>query len=198
MATDSNILAWRIPWTEEPGRLCGPWGRKEPDTTDRLTHTHTHTHTHTKTFQIKKKALNPLCSAHSSLLPHPWQPHCLHGFAFFRISYVCMHAKSLQLYLILCNPMDCSPPSSSVLGDSPGKNTGVGCHALLQGIFPIQGSNPNLLCLLHRQAIISTTWEVQNVTYLDSYRTEPFQITFFPLVVCIPVSSLSFRGSIAF
>ena len=28
--------------------------------------------------------------------------------------------------------------------DSPGKNTGVGCHALLQGIFPIQGSNPGL------------------------------------------------------
>ena len=36
--------------------------------------------------------------------------------------------------------MDCSPPGSSVLGDSPGKNTGVGCHALLQGIFPTQGS----------------------------------------------------------
>ena len=28
---------------------------------------------------------------------------------------------------------------------SPGKNTGVGCHALLQGIFPTQGSNPGLL-----------------------------------------------------
>ena len=33
----------------------------------------------------------------------------------------------------LCNPMDCSPPGSSVHGDSPGKNTGVGCHSLLQG-----------------------------------------------------------------
>ena len=41
--------------------------------------------------------------------------------------------------------MDCSPPGSSVHGDSPGKNTGVGCHALLpQGIFPTQGSNPGL------------------------------------------------------
>ena len=38
--------------------------------------------------------------------------------------------------------MDCSPPGSSVHGDSPGKNTGVGCHAFLQGIFSIQGSNP--------------------------------------------------------
>ena len=41
-----------------------------------------------------------------------------------------------QLCLTLCNPMDYSPPASSVHGDSPGKKTGVGCHALLQGIFP--------------------------------------------------------------
>ena len=40
---------------------------------------------------------------------------------------------------------------SSVHGDSPGKNTRVGCHALLQGIFPTQGLNPRLLCLLHWQ-----------------------------------------------
>ena len=45
----------------------------------------------------------------------------------------------------LCKPMDSSLPSSSVHGDSPGKNTGVGCHALLQGIFPTQGSKPGLL-----------------------------------------------------
>ena len=35
--------------------------------------------------------------------------------------------------------------------DSPGKNAGVGCHFLLQGIFPTQGSNLCLLCLLHWQ-----------------------------------------------
>ena len=33
----------------------------------------------------------------------------------------------------LCEPMDCSPPGSSVCGDSPGQDTGVGCHFLLQG-----------------------------------------------------------------
>ena len=49
-----------------------------------------------------------------------------------------------QICLTLCNPVDCSPPGSSVHGASPGKNTGVGCHALLQGIFPNQGSNPGL------------------------------------------------------
>ena len=43
-----------------------------------------------------------------------------------------------------CNSMDCSPPGFSVRGDSPGKFTGVGCHAFLQGIFPTQGLNPGL------------------------------------------------------
>ena len=41
--------------------------------------------------------------------------------------------------------MDCSPPGSSVHGDSPGKNTGVSWYALLQVIFPAQESNPGLL-----------------------------------------------------
>ena len=41
--------------------------------------------------------------------------------------------------------MDCSPPDSSVHGDSPSKNTGLDCHALLQGILPTQGLNPDLL-----------------------------------------------------
>ena len=40
--------------------------------------------------------------------------------------------------------MDCSLPGSSVPGDSPGKNTGVGCRTLLQGILPTQGLNPGL------------------------------------------------------
>ena len=43
--------------------------------------------------------------------------------------------------LTLCNPLNCSPPGSSIHGDSPGKYTGVGCHFLLQEIFPTQGSN---------------------------------------------------------
>ena len=47
MATHSCIFAWRIPWTEEPGRLQSI-GCKELDTTQH-THTHTHTHKHTHT-----------------------------------------------------------------------------------------------------------------------------------------------------
>ena len=67
----------------------------------------------------------------------PW-PHTIHWLC----SHVCLVT---QLCLILCDPMDCSPPGSSVTGNSPGKNTGVGCHALFHGIFPTQGSNPGLV-----------------------------------------------------
>ena len=45
----------------------------------------------------------------------------------------------------LCDPTDCSPPGSSVHGDSLGKHAGVGCHALLLGIFPTQRPNLGLL-----------------------------------------------------
>ena len=48
----------------------------------------------------------------------------------------------------LCNPMDCRLISAC---DSPGKNTGVGCHALLQGIFPTWGLNRHLPCILYWQ-----------------------------------------------
>ena len=56
-----------------------------------------------------------------------------------------------QLCPTLCDPMVYRPPGSSVQGDSPGKNTAVGCHALLQGIFPTQGSNPGAP---HRRRIL--------------------------------------------
>ena len=62
----------------------------------------------------------------------------------------CMWAKSLQSCPTLFNLMDCSLPGSSVHGDSPGRNTGVGCYAIpLQGCD--QRANPGLTCLLHGQ-----------------------------------------------
>ena len=67
------------------------------------------------------------------------------------------------LCLTLCDPMDCRPPGSSDRGDSSGKNTGVGCLALLQGIFPTQGSNPGLphckqiiYCMSHQGSLKGT------------------------------------------
>ena len=63
-----------------------------------------------------------------------------------------MLAMLLQSCLTLYDPMDRSLPGSSVHGDTPGKNTGVGCHGLLQRIFLTQGSNLHLLRLLLWQA----------------------------------------------
>ena len=68
----------------------------------------------------------------------------------------------VQLCLTLCDPM-----GSSVHGDSPGKNTGVGCHFLLQGIFLAQGPNPSLLYLMH--------WQVESL--LLSPREAPWLIS---------------------
>ena len=69
--------------------------------------------------------------------------------------------KSFQLCLTLCDPMSHSLRVSSVLGDSPGENTGVGCHALLQGIFPTQDSNLSLASPALEIVFFttSTTWE---------------------------------------
>ena len=79
---------------------------------------------------------------------------CDHLYCFLLLSFsprrTCLHAKLLQLCLTLCNPTDCSLLGSSVW-DPPGKNTGVGCHALLQGIFPTQRWNLCRLRLLHWQ-----------------------------------------------
>ena len=63
----------------------------------------------------------------------------------------CMRAKLLQSCLTLCDPKDCSPPGSSVHGILQARITGVGCHVLLQEIFPTHGWNLHLLCLLHQQ-----------------------------------------------
>ena len=71
--------------------------------------------------------------------------------------FCCLVAKSC---LTLCHPMDCSPPGSSVYGILQAKNTGVGCHFLLQGIFSTEESN---LGLLHCRWIL----------YWESYQGSP-------------------------
>ena len=61
----------------------------------------------------------------------------------------CMYAVTSTIPT-LCDPTDCNPPGLCPW-DSPGANTGMGCHAHLQGIFLIQGSNSCIFCLLHWQ-----------------------------------------------
>ena len=79
------------------------------------------------------------------------------------------HAKSLQSCLTFVDCMDCRLPGSSIHGDFPGKNTGVGCGVLLQGIFPTQESNPCLLCLLRWQTGSLLLVPVEDVVMSDCY-----------------------------
>ena len=70
--------------------------------------------------------------------------------SFLNSSCFCQHSvyqmpcAQLLICVQLCHPMNLSLPGSAVHGDSSDKNTGVGCHVLLQGIFPTQGLNPGL------------------------------------------------------
>ena len=63
--------------------------------------------------------------------------------------YAATAAKSLQSCPTLCDPIDGSPPGSLVPGDSPGKNTGVGCHFLLQCLKVKSESEIAQLCPIH-------------------------------------------------
>ena len=77
---------------------------------------------------------------------------CMYIFIYI---YVCIYIYiCMCIYIYMCcaqscptlyDPMDCSPPGSSVHGDCPSKSTGVGCSVFLQRIFPTQGSNSGLL-----------------------------------------------------
>ena len=72
--------------------------------------------------------------------------------------------------------------------DSPGKNTGVICHALLQEIFPMQGLNPCFLCLLH--------WQVDSLSWVPPGKPLTAESPIFPegnvyqgatWLACIPI-----------
>ena len=93
----------------------------------------------------------------------------------------CACVLSCFSHVWLCNTMDCNLPDSYVHGDSPGKNTTVGCHTLPQGIFPTQRSNPCLLRLLYCRWIVYC-WATREALlsrlpfnwYLYSYSTCPW------------------------
>ena len=105
------------------------------------------------------------------------------------ILHLCVCTQSC---LILCNPVDCNWPGSSVHVIFQARNAGVGCYFLFQRIFLTQGSNPCLLCLLYWQANSFTcvTWEAP-VLHLELYNCarHPFIIFF-----VLPLTCKLFKG----
>ena len=66
----------------------------------------------------------------------------------------------------LCKPLDSSPPGSSVHGIFSGKDAGVDCHFLFEGIFPTQGWNPYLLCpALQADSLPAEPRGISNIAY---------------------------------
>ena len=70
------------------------------------------------------------------------------------VEYVSLYAQSLSCVRLFATPESWVPLYARFLctWNSLGKDTGVGCHFLLQGLFPTQGLNRYLLCLLQWQA----------------------------------------------
>ena len=90
-----------------------------------------------------------------------------------RLPQVCACAPSHFSHVRLCDPMDCSPPGSSVHEILPGKNTGVGFHALLQGGLPDPGIKPLFLrfpASACRFFTTNATWEVQWIVHCHTYK----------------------------
>ena len=88
--------------------------------------------------------------------------------------------------------MDCSPPGSSVHGDLPGKNTGVGGHFLLQGIFPTQGWN---LGFPHCRRILYSSTELRGKLQQSLSYVLPVSLDVLILKHLTPVKSHR-RGSL--
>ena len=104
----------------------------------------------------------------------------------FLYTYVKVKVLVTQLCPILCEPME--PARLLCPWDSPGKNTGEGCHSLLQGIFSTQGLNPGLLhcrqILYHRSHVIETKFRVINKATEENSR-EPHMKTFHGGRMCL-------------
>ena len=122
-----------------------------------------HTHCNSSTFRwLSFRLKSHSCSVSKS---HYLQGYCKRGLDRVQQTMVCVPLSNCCLNCI-CGPyavlncfscvwlwdhVDCSPPGSSVHGDSPGKNAGMGCQSHPQGIFLTQRSKLHLLCFLHWQ-----------------------------------------------
>ena len=132
----SSFLSWKIPWTEEPGGLQSMGLQKVR---------HNWAYMHAKNIEVHWIGEAGLWRSSRSF--YWFTPH-----TSFMCSACSVVSDSFDL-------MDCSPPSSSVHGISS-KNTGVGCHFLLQGTFPMQGSKLLASWYIKMYGLDPITWKI--------------------------------------
>ena len=113
---------------------------------------HTMLYTHSK-LHTQQGIRSPTRHSHwpvssSSFISPPPPPPTLASVSFLstlmNLLWLCCGSVAKSCWT-LCDPMDCSLSGPSVHGVFPGKDIRVGCHSLLQGIFPTQGSNSGFL-----------------------------------------------------
>ena len=152
MATDSSILAWRMPWTEEPGGLQSTGSPRVGHNRAADTHFHTGETVHGHlTGSWKEGGVlwgaegAGLWTKHATLMflqPGPRPSSCRDASQRLDFDFGSPETESESRSVVsdslrprgLCSPCN-----------SPGQNSGMGSLSLLQGIFPTQGSNPGLL-----------------------------------------------------
>ena len=108
---------------------------------------------------------------------------CIYLTLGYILLCVCMCAVCLLRCSVMSNallPHGQQPVRLLCPWNFPGKNTGGGCHFLLQGIFPRQGLKPRLLCLLHWQADSLPLGQLRSPTSFFRYRETSIQYTNVP------------------
>ena len=136
MAIHSSILAWRIPWTEEPSGVQSIGSQRVGHDWRNRASTHIYTYIHTCIYTY-------YMYTHIYVYTHTSYMYMHTHICVYTHKRVCTLSRfsGVQVFRTLWTVARHAP----LFMDYPGKNTGVGCHALLQGIFPTQGWNPDLL-----------------------------------------------------
>ena len=183
-ATHSSILPWKNPWREEPGGY-------NPKGSQRVRHNWTTKHS-TQYLYGKLFIVGGLLCCCWGVLIITSQVIKIFATTQFKILYMTIiskglslfppalpHAKSLQLCLTLCDPMDCSPPNSSVHEILQTRILEWGCHALLPGIFWTQELNPclsSLLCWQEGSLPLSPTGKPCSVKWQRNFSYKSLEV----------------------
>ena len=169
MATHSSVLAWRIPVM---GSLvgCCLCGRTESDTTEVTQQQHTCHYYMFFMYTLSLQQTDEIDTSNIIPIFHMRKLKPSRIFFFFKCQ--CQSLGHVQLFVTLWTIAHLA----SCPWNSPGKNTGVACHFILQGIFLNQGLNPGLLNC--RQILYQMSHQGSPGEALKSHTIDEIRIVF--------------------